>query len=267
VTVLSHVVGVLLRLVYDAVFWARNLAEGGRERPVLVVLEEAHAYLGAGDTGPAATAVRRIVKEGRKYGIGALIVSQRPAEVDETVLSQCGTLFAMRLSNPSDRAHVMGAVTDNLEGLLSMLPVLRTGEAVIVGEAVHLPVRTLVDPPAKQRRPDSSDPLVYDPTGPGGWNRPREVSDYKDVIQVWRSQNPGSPKEETVLNRQPVESSTIASVGYDPTTLTLEVEFLSGNVYQYFDVPVPVFEEFMSAPSKGEYLHNNIKGAYRYARL
>ncbi len=199
-SVLTNLVGVLLRIIYDSLFWARNLSEGGRERPLLLVLEEAHAYLGQGDTGQAALAVRRIAKEGRKYGIGAMIVSQRPAEIDTTILSQCGTIFAMRLSNTTDRAHVAGAVTDNLEGLISMLPVLKTGEAIIIGEAVHLPVRTLIDPPPKDRRPDSSDPLVYTPfgpdgpTGPGGWNRNREKGDYAEVVAVWRKQEPRSPR-------------------------------------------------------------------------
>ena len=157
-------------------------------------MEEAHAYVGQSEGGGAALAVRRIVKEGRKYGIGALVVSQRPSEIDTTILSQCGTLFAMRLSNPSDRAHVTGTVTDNLEGLLGMLPVLRTGEAIIVGEAVHLPVRTQMDPPPRNRRPDSSDPLVYDSDGPGGWNRTREPSDYAEVVTMWRKQDPKSPR-------------------------------------------------------------------------
>jgi hypothetical protein len=194
VSILTNLIGVLLRVVYDALFWARNLSEGGRERPLLIVLEEAHSYLGQGDTGPAAQAVRRIVKEGRKYGIGAMIVSQRPAEVDTTILSQCGTILAMRLSNPTDRAHVTGAVTDNLEGLFSMLPILRVGEAIITGEAANLPVRTLIDPPPKNRRPDSSDPLVYDWEFPGGWNRKMEKSDYGEVVAVWRKQEPRSPR-------------------------------------------------------------------------
>jgi len=194
-SILTNLIGVLLRLVYDALFWARNLSEGGRERPLLVVLEEAHTYLSPGETGPAASAVRRIAKEGRKYGIGAMIVSQRPSEIDSTILSQCGTIFAMRLANQQDRSHVTGAVTENLEGLLSMLPTLRTGEAVIVGEAVHLPVRTLIDPPARNRRPDSSDPLVYGGDDhPGGWDRQREKDNYADVVTVWRMQQPRSPK-------------------------------------------------------------------------
>ena len=192
-SILNDLVGVLLRVVYDALFWSRYVSEGGRERPLLVVLEEAHTYLGRGEQSPAALAVRRIVKEGRKYGIGALIVSQRPSEIDATVLSQCGTLFAMRLSNSTDRAHVTSAVTDNLEGLLAMLPALRTGEAIILGEAVQLPVRTQLDPPGKNMRPDSSDPLVYDPDGPGGWNRSREPANYREVVAMWRKQDPRSP--------------------------------------------------------------------------
>src|ERR1700723_526586 len=192
--VLNQVVGVVLRIIYDALFWARSLSEGGRERPILVVLEEAHNYLRDDQSSSAGAAVQRIVKEGRKYGIAAMIVSQRPSEIDPTVLSQCGTMIAMRLSNASDRSHVTSAVTDNLEGLLSMLPVLRTGEAIVVGEAVHLPLRTLLAPPSMDRRPDSADPEVFNESGPGGWNRSRETADYKDVVTVWRRQDPRSPK-------------------------------------------------------------------------
>jgi hypothetical protein len=193
-SILTNLVGALLRIVYDALFWGRNLSEGGRERPLLIVLEEAHVYLGQSEVGPGATIVKKIVKEGRKYGIGAMIISQRPSEIDATILSQCGTIFSMRLSNPSDRAHVTGTVSDNLEGLFSSLPILRIGEAIIVGEAVHLPVRTIIDPPPANRRPDSSDPLVYDNKGPGGWNRRKEKSDYKEMVTMWRKQEYRSPR-------------------------------------------------------------------------
>lgn len=190
VSIVTNLIGALLRIIYDCLFWARNMSEGGRERPLLVVLEEAHAYLGKGDQGPAALAVKRIVKEGRKYGIGAMIISQRPAEVDDTILSQCGTFFAMRLSNATDRGHVTGTASDNLSGLFDMLPTLRTGEMIITGEAIHLPVRTVLDPPPKNRRPDSGDPLVYDDKYPGGWNRRREKGDYGEVVKAWRRQDP-----------------------------------------------------------------------------
>jgi hypothetical protein len=194
VLILMDLVGVLIRLLFDALFWARFIPEGGRSRPLLFVLEEAHAYLNSGNEGAASIAARRIVKEGRKYGLGAMIVSQRPAEIDPTILSQCGTLFAMRLANASDRSHVTGTVSDNLEGLFNMLPALRTGEAIIVGEAVQLPLRTLIDAPAKNRRPDSHDPLIYDPETTGGWNRSKQQENYARVLELWRSENPRNNK-------------------------------------------------------------------------
>jgi DNA helicase HerA-like ATPase len=198
--ILNELIGALLRVLYDAVFWARFLPEGGRERPLLLVLEEAHTYLSKENSGTAALAVRRIAKEGRKYGVGMMLVSQRPSEIDSTILSQCGTLFAMRLANDTDRGHVTGAAADNLKGLFDMLPVLRTGEAIIVGEAVSLPVRTLIAPPPLHRRPDSEDPRVVvrnaldggvqAPEGPGGWAQPIGPEDYSIMVRQWRSQNP-----------------------------------------------------------------------------
>ena len=191
----AEIVGTLLRVVYDALFWARNLPEGGRERPLLIVLEEAHAYLGGNDEGSAAAGVRRIAKEGRKYGIGIMLVSQRPSEIDATVLSQCGTIFAMRLANREDRGKVEGAASDSLEGLFGVLPVLRTGEALIVGEAVNIPIRANVD--RVRRPPDSEDPAVVVEgdeeegyAAPGGWNQRRDKADYGEVVEVWRRQNP-----------------------------------------------------------------------------
>lgn len=197
-SVLNELIGALLRILYDSLFWARKLPDGGRERPLLVVLEEAHAYLSKENSGTAARAVKRIAKEGRKYGVGMMVVSQRPSEIDSTILSQCGTFFAMRLTNDTDRGHITGAASDNLKGLFEMLPILRTGEAIIVGEAVSLPVRTLVDPPARDRRPDSIDPKVAVRgnaledgfEGPGGWNQIRDKSDYAAVIRQWRKQSP-----------------------------------------------------------------------------
>lgn len=195
-SVLTDLIGALLRILYDALFWARNLPEGGRERPLLIVLEEAHAYLGEKHSGPAAGAVRRIAKEGRKYGVGLMIVSQRPSEIDPTILSQCGTIFAMGLANDVDRGQVTSAASDNLKGLFEMLPILRTGEAIIVGEAVSLPMRTLIELPSKDRRPDSQDPCVVVRMGPegsdhpGGWNQNREKPDYAAVVRQWRKQSP-----------------------------------------------------------------------------
>ncbi|MCC5641272.1 ATP-binding protein, partial [Nostoc sp. CHAB 5844] len=196
-TLMNDIIGILLRVLYDALFWARNLSQGGRERPLLIVMEEAHTYLNNDFRGAASSIVQRIVKEGRKYGIGAMIVSQRPSEINPTILSQCGTFFALRLSNATDRSHITGALTDNLEGLTNMLPILRTGEAIIMGEAVGLPMRTLIQAPPKDQRPDSQDPIVCDDLAPefsmipGGWNIPMEPSpNYEEFALVWRQQNP-----------------------------------------------------------------------------
>jgi hypothetical protein len=193
-SVLMILCGALLRLVFDFLFWARNLSEGGRERPLWIVLEEAHAYL-ADKESSAAKSVMRIVKEGRKYGVGALIVSQRPTEIETTILSQCGTIVALRLSNAQDRGHVAGAIPDNLGDLVANLPSLRTGEAVIVGEAVHLPMRAFVRLPREGRRPDSSDPKIATADDePGGWTSPRAPADYPDAVRSWREQSPRSAK-------------------------------------------------------------------------
>lgn len=194
-TILNDIIGAVLRILYDAVFWGRNLPEGARERPLLLILEEAHTYLGKDNSGTASLAVKRIAKEGRKYGVGMLVVSQRPSEIDTTILSQCGTTIAMRLANNTDRGHVTGAASDNLKGLFEMLPILRTGEAIIVGEAVSLPIRTLIDPPPTDKMPDSVDPKVASHgseeegfESPGGWNQINENEDYKPMIHQWRTQ-------------------------------------------------------------------------------
>lgn len=211
-SVLNDLIGALLRILYDALFWARNLPEGGRERPLLIVLEEAHAYLqreySEAAVNTANVAVRRIAKEGRKYGVGLMVVSQRPSEIDTTILSQCGTIFAMRLANDTDRGHVTSVASDNLKGLFDMLPILRTGETIVVGEAVSLPMRVLVNTPSKENLPDSIDPrvvvrgsLINDGfEGPGGWNQPRDNPDYKAVVRQWRRQNPRYEHIKTTKN-------------------------------------------------------------------
>ena len=194
---LQTTIGVLLRILYDAIFWSRDLSQGGRHRPLLIVMEEAHIYLNDNVDNMAAAMVQRIVKEGRKYGIGAMIVSQRPSEIDATILSQCGTYFALRLTNAADRSHISSAMSDNLAGLTGMLPILRTGEAIVLGEAVKLPMRTTIEAPPRDSRPDSQDPIIYDEIAleksehPGGWGIPNEPNPrYDELVEVWRAQDP-----------------------------------------------------------------------------
>lgn len=196
--VLIRLVGSILRIVGEALFWSREKSEGGTSRPVLIVMEEAHRYLSDAVEPPAKVMVQKIVKEGRKYGVGALLVSQRPSEVDETILSQCGTFFAMRLSNPNDRSRVQGTLPDSLAGLVDMLPVLRTGEAIVMGEAAQLPFRCRIALPDADHRPDSQDPEVTEE-----WKRARLSENYARVVASWRAQ---MPRFTTVRPaRQPVD--------------------------------------------------------------
>ena len=201
--VLERLVGSILRIVYDALFWSREKTEGGIERPLLIVMEEAHRYLSERSGHLAADVVQRIAKEGRKYGVGAMVVSQRPSEVNETILSQCGTFFALRLSNPTDRARVQGTLPDGLIGLLDVLPILRTGEAVIIGEAAKLPMRCRVALPAKDFRPRSEDPLVST-----RWKLRRRAEGYDRVVASWRAQRPRAVTRELKIDRIPVKDDT-----------------------------------------------------------
>lgn len=276
IDILNTIVGVLLRVLYEGLFWSRRLSQGGRRRPLLVVMEEAHNYLNDNFKGIASSVVQRIVKEGRKYGIGAMIVSQRPSEINSTILSQCGTFFAMRLANATDRGHISATLPDNLDGLTNMLPILRTGEAIIVGESVKLPMRTIIEAPPKEKRPDSQDPIVYDETPtegslqPGGWGIPMELSpNYEEFLEVWRAQNPFPSRiiKEHTMVRMSVHSSNISSIGYDEDSSTLEVEFNNGTVYQYFDVPMHIYQGIMEAGSKGQYLAHHVKGYFRYVKV
>ena len=202
-SVLERLVGSILKIVYEALFWSREKSEGGISRPLLVVMEEAHRYLSDRLKGTASEVVQRIVKEGRKYGVGAMVVSQRPSEVNETILSQCGTFFALRLSNPSDRARVQGTLPDGLVGLLDVLPILRTGEAIITGEAAKLPMRCRVTLPAKEHRPRSEDPNVS-----ANWGMARREEGYERVVASWRAQSPLAVAIDLKITRTPVEDDS-----------------------------------------------------------
>jgi uncharacterized protein len=167
-------------------FWGRDIAGVGRDRPLLMVFEEAHQYLPSGEArfiqGYARRSVQRVLKEGRKYGFGALVVSQRPAEVDETILSQCGTFIALRLTNGSDQSRVRNTVPDELTGLTGLLPVLRTGEALVLGDAMQIPSRVRVE--LVEPRPASTDPPVAKQ-----WCEKRvEAPDYAAAVTGWRRQ-------------------------------------------------------------------------------
>lgn len=201
--VLELLVGSILKITYDALFWSREKSEGGIERPLLVVMEEAHRYLSSEKNTLALETVQKIAKEGRKYGVGAMVISQRPSEVNETILSQCGTFFALRLSNPADRARVKGVLPDGLVSLLDVLPVLRTGEAIVMGEAAKLPMRCRVTLPLEEHRPKSSDPKVA-----LQWAQNRKPEGYDRVVASWRAQKPRAVVNDPKIKREEVEDDT-----------------------------------------------------------
>ncbi|MCY3861771.1 MAG: ATP-binding protein [bacterium] len=207
-SVLGQLVGSILKIVYDALFWSREKSEGGVSRPLLIVMEEAHRYLSDMADGLASEMAQRIVKEGRKYGVGAMIVSQRPSEVNETILSQCGTYFALRLANPDDRARVKGTLPDGIAGLLNVLPILRTGEAIVTGEAAKLPMRCRVTLPSEEHRPRSQDPDVS-----RNWGMDKREEGYERVVASWRSQSPLANPLPSSIARVPVEDEADSEEG------------------------------------------------------
>ncbi|MGH2568326.1 MAG: ATP-binding protein, partial [Bacteroidota bacterium] len=151
--IVNTVAALIARIAFDFNFWNPNR----RELPILLVFEEAHNYLthsGAGSKAAVRT-VERIAKEGRKYGVSCMIVSQRPSEISETILSQCNSFVILRLLNPVDQAYMRRLVPDTFSGLDASIPTLRQGEAIILGDSMAMPLRVQIDQPNPE--PDSSD--------------------------------------------------------------------------------------------------------------
>jgi len=129
----------------------------------------------------AQEAVRRIAKEGRKYGIGLMLISQRPSDVEATVLSQCNSWIILRLTNSNDQAHVAKFLPDSLVGLTKMLPSLTRREAIFVGEAAALPSRIRINKLSTEELPDSNDISFVK-----GWvNEPLKTEELKIISDRW----------------------------------------------------------------------------------
>ena len=181
--IMQAISGCILKIIYDALYWGQNTLVGGKYQPLLVVLDEAHAYLQAGEDSISSRTVQAIAKEGRKYGVGMLLVTQRPSELDETVLSQCGSIIALRMTNSRDKGHVSSAMQDELREMAEVLSSLRTGEAIVSGEAVRIPSRVKffqADNAVK-----SSDPIASKL-----WTNARpDVKEYETSVLNWRNQS------------------------------------------------------------------------------
>ena len=155
--------------------------------PVLLVCEEAHRYVpnrGEAQYEAAQDAIRRVAKEGRKYGLGLMLISQRPSEVDATVLSQCNTWIVLRITNDADRDHVRSILPDSMADLTKMLSSLRRREAIFVGQAAVLPSRILVRSLTLDQLPRS-----HDIDFAQGWQRQTpDLTKLREVVDRWRFQ-------------------------------------------------------------------------------
>lgn len=182
--VLDITVGLITRFIYDSMFWGRGEPYTGKSRPILLAYEEAHSYLNKRESNSyAKIAVEQIFKEGRKFGVGAMVISQRPSEISETILAQVGTYIALRLTNSSDQSIVKSSAPDNLISLIDLLPSLRTGEAIVVGEAIKIPSRVRIK--LESPRPTSEDPKLVE-----GWGKVHKSNPnhYKSVVTAIRKQ-------------------------------------------------------------------------------
>lgn len=178
----SVVVAMLARMTFDFAIWSRNEPQ----RPILLVCEEAHRYIPAGQetTSSVGRILGQIAKEGRKYGVSLGLITQRPSDLAEGVLSQCGTIIAMRLNNDRDQAFVRAAMPEGARGFLDSIPELRNRECIICGEGVTIPIRVSFDGLEESKRPASGDPLFSEL-----W---RDVGGEEQIIgrtiQRWRAQ-------------------------------------------------------------------------------
>jgi hypothetical protein len=180
----STVVAVLSRMVFDFAIWGRN----DKTSPILLVCEEAHRYVPNernADTSSVGRVLSRIAKEGRKYGISLGLITQRPSDLAEGVLSQCGTIIAMRLNNERDQAFVRAAMPEGARGFLDSIPALRNRECIICGEGVSIPIRVVFDNLEESKRPASDDPSFVEL-----WNHSGgEEEVVARTVERWRAQS------------------------------------------------------------------------------
>jgi hypothetical protein len=177
------VVSVLCHTLFDFALWS----DRSKALPILLVCEEAHRYVPRDDDqahGPARKVIATIAREGRKYGVGLCLVSQRPSELSANILSQCNTMFALRMNNERDCSFVRNALPDSAIGLLSALPALRMREAIAVGEGVTMPMRLCFDELDPASRPMNGTPAFS-----RAWAQDATTREFiSETVQRWRRQ-------------------------------------------------------------------------------
>ncbi|MDF9495180.1 ATP-binding protein [Bacillus cereus] len=171
------IIGMLSRICFEFKLWS----EDPKELPLYLVFEEAHNYIPK-DTNSLTKLpkkyIERIAKEGRKYGITQLIISQRPSDLSSTIISQCSNFFVLRVTNPDDQAFIKHVLPDHLKALTDMIPFFQNGEALIVGECVPLPVKGIIDKP--DPLPNSNDVSFRE-----AWSSLVEDYDINNTISKW----------------------------------------------------------------------------------
>ncbi|HEX3537197.1 MAG TPA: ATP-binding protein [Stellaceae bacterium] len=176
--VVNVVVSVLCRLAFDFALWSEIPV------PITIVCEEAHRYAPRDrELGfePTKRALSRIAKEGRKYGVSLCVVSQRPSDLAPELLSECNTIFALRMTNQIDQDIVRGAVPEASHGLMNFLPALRNGEAIAVGEGVSVPMRICFDLLPEDCRPKSATASFS-----AAWSQDNDTGLVEQVVERWR---------------------------------------------------------------------------------
>lgn len=185
--VLSIVISLLSRVIFDFAFHYSKIRhhEGlVNDIPFMLVCEEAHNYIpknGGAEYAASRHSIERIAKEGRKYGLNLMVVSQRPSEVSETIFSQCNNFVVLKLTNVNDQNCIKNLLPDNNASLVDVLPTLSAGECLVVGDAVPLPAVIKMDMPDPV--PNSSNVNVYDE-----WNKDWIDIAFEDVIRRWRKE-------------------------------------------------------------------------------
>ena len=181
--IVDVVVSVLCRLIFEFALWS----DRAKAPPILLVCEEAHRYVPRDDQAafaPTKRSISRIAKEGRKYGLSLCLVTQRPAELSVSSLSQCNTIFALRLSNDSDLEFARNAVPDSSRWLVEALPALNTQEALVLGDGVSVPMHIRFNDLPPEHRPASTKPPFSQ-----AWQQESAVEDLiAETIERWRYQ-------------------------------------------------------------------------------
>lgn len=185
--VLSIVISLLSRIIFDFAFhYSKIRHQDGlvNDIPFMLVCEEAHNYIpknGGAEYAASKHSIERIAKEGRKYGLNLMVVSQRPSEVSETIFSQCNNFLVLKLTNVNDQNCIKNLLPDNNASLVDVLPTLSAGECLAVGDAVPLPAVIKMDMPYPV--PNSSNVNVYDE-----WNKDWIDIAFDEVIRRWRKE-------------------------------------------------------------------------------